>query len=112
MSNYVFSDYDLWKTTPDDFYDPVDEDPCDHGEYDVDWEGRATCARCRESWWLTPEQHAAYIDAETQWHEEFDRRMRLESAWWYRAWRWLKSLMPRLRYRIKPGQQPDDEIPF
>lgn len=95
---------------------PDDEDEvCDHEEYEVDWEGRATCNSCHETWWLTAEQYDAYLKSESEWAAEYDRMQRRERS---RFWRMLRAargclrrIMPKPR-RLSARAVNDDEIPF
>lgn len=93
---------------------PDPEDICDHDEYDVDWEGRATCARCHANWWLTSDEHAKYIDEEARWAEAYDAMQRRENSWWWRAWVWLQRWRPKPKpkYGFAQRDSLDDEIPF
>lgn len=99
--------YDAWKLrSPDDEYP---EEECFHEDYEANSEGRATCCRCGESWWLTDEQ----IRAERANNEAYDKMMRREERreWWRERWHRLVSLVCFWRrWRKKP--ELDDEIPF
>lgn len=98
-----------------DEYDPRDpEDYCDHEEYEVDWNGRASCDFCHHSWWLTSAQHDLYLEAEARWAADYDKAQRRERSWWMRAWRRLETLSARwpIRRRTFGGVCLDDEIPF
>ena len=99
-----------------DYEDDLDFGPwsepevCDHEEYDVDWEGRATCDFCRQSWWLTAEQHEAWDRMVAACEDAYEReRLRERNPLW-RFWRWLLRQKPRWQGRIIP--EPNDEIPF
>lgn len=106
------STYDDWKCTPPEFYDDVDETPCDHEEYDVDWEGRASCNYCNHSWWLTHDELIAYDEAMARWHADYDRQMRRENSRFWRTIDWLKGVPSRIRQQFRRPQPIDDEIPF
>lgn len=82
-----------------------EEDFCDCSEYEIDWEGRATCDFCRRSWWATPETIRAHEEAFEQYCIGMERQERRE--------RWLGRLR-RLAFwrRRKPNTFDDDEIPF
>lgn len=82
-----------------------EEQNCDCSEYEIDWEGRATCDFCRRSWWPSPETVKAHEEAFAKYCEGMDRAERRE-----RMWEWLRSLAFWRRWR-KP-KLPDDEIPF
>jgi hypothetical protein len=94
----------------------IDDDdiPCDHEEYDVDWEGRATCDSCHHSWWLTPEEHAAYDKMMIKWAADFDRQMHREEHWFWRRWdifmKYIRLILTP-PYRVK-SYNFDDELPF
>lgn len=95
-----------------DFYE--DGPYCDHDEYEVSWEGRATCDRCHHSWWLTAAQHAEHDRFMAEWHEQYDRAMRRETHWF---WRWCDAVVRWARdlFRPKPrlaAADCDGEIPF
>lgn len=100
---------------PDDWEGPDygDEPACDHEDYEVDWNGRATCDRCHEGWNLTAEEFTAYQEVEARWHEEYDAMQRRESSWWFRAWCWMQTYLPHRRPPcFAQRDRLDDEIPF
>lgn len=84
--------------------DPLD---CDHEEYEVDCDGRATCDFCRAHWWLTAEQHDAYRAAEAEWERNYYEELRRENSLLGR----FKSWCARLRWGPALGPS-NDEIPF
>lgn len=88
-----------------------DVNDCDHTEYEVDWEGRATCD-CGKSWWLTGEQYNAHMMAEAKWAEEYDRMQRRENAWWMRLYRWCRRWVFIRPFGNAQGPFTGDEIPF
>lgn len=104
--------YDQWKCT-----DPRDcepEEECFHEEYDIDWEGFATCERCGHGWFASPQQVEAQRKHEEEyakWEAEQHRRERwlkltAPFRWaWYRLW---NPLSPRVAIK----SLNDDEIPF
>lgn len=97
--------YDAWKlASPYDEYEP----DCDHMDYEVDWEGRATCD-CGATWWLTAEEYDRHLEVETKWAANYDRMQRREHGLFWRALRWLRSLIPRRRTF---AANVDDDIPF
>lgn len=97
--------YDQWKTQElDDYYD---DPPCDHEEWDVDWEGRIHCGRCGEHLrYATEAEMQRYAEWEREYHEQMEREERRERL--LRPWRWLRSLFVRPRKQ----RELDDEIPF
>lgn len=60
--------YDQWKCTDpnDNGYDDR-EDNCNHEEFSIDWEGRASCDYCLAHWWATSEE----IEAQQQHEREY-----------------------------------------
>lgn len=102
--------YDAWKLRSP--YDDEPEIDCDHDEYDVDWEGRATCSYCNEHWYLTSAELQAYDAAEARWMAEYDRMQRREhSPFWRTVW-WLQALMRRARLRPRKPPTVVDDLPF
>lgn len=96
-----FSNYDIWKTTPPwDRYGVHEPDPCEHQDYEINWEGRAECPSCGETWWPRPEVVKAYAEAQRR----HDREARRYNSWYMRAWRWLTERRQRV--------MPNDDIPF
>lgn len=77
-------------------------DPCEHEDYDVDWEGRARC-HCGHSWWLTSEQLSAQARAIHEYAEWEYREARKFNRWWKRLGRWIYYRLP-----LRSNQ----EIPF
>lgn len=115
--------YDAWKTRePDYYYDQPDVEHCEHEEYDVDFEGRASCNSCNHRWWLTPDELSAWDETQVAHAKEYDRYLRREQSKLWCAWRWLKSCislrtLSRLYLRWFPHRRVpkwvhDDEIPF
>ena len=106
--------YDAWKlASPYDDWEEPEE--CDHEEYEVDWEGRATCDYCRAHWWLTTDQLIAHQEAEARWMEEYYRAQRREQSRFWRVVDWLCAIPARIRQQFKRKatiQVTDDEIPF
>jgi hypothetical protein len=91
--------YDAWKTrSPYDDYDEPEE--CRHDEHDINWEGRAECAHCHETWWPSPEE----VKAHDRLVRRAERGWRRYNSWYMRAWRWWKDRRQRT--------VPDDDIPF
>lgn len=92
--------YDAWKLASPPYCDGPDEEECDHEEYEIDWEGRAECSRCQETWWPSAEivrmREIAALRAERHW--------RRYNSWYMRTWRWLTERRQRT--------VPDDDIPF
>lgn len=109
--------YDAWKTRAP--YDDEPEMDCDHSEYEVDWEGRATCDYCGSHWWLTDEQLRAHNEAEARWMEEYDRAQQREHSRFWRVVDWLKGsamyakrVARRVAHRQPMPLLDDDDIPF
>ena len=120
MSEFGLSD-DRWRDSYDEWklrspYDDCPDEPeCDHEEYEVDWEGRATCNHCREHWWLTSEQLQAYDEAQASAAEEYDREMRRYHSLFWRAVDWVNRVVYRLRLRFtewRNAEPANDDIPF
>lgn len=92
--------YDAWKlATPPD-YDGPDEEECGHEEYSINWEGRAECERCQETWWPSPAIVKTYDES----RRRAERHWRRYNSWYMRLWRWLTERRQRTT--------PDDDIPF
>ena len=110
MSYAYPNDYGRDYEDPDDGYD--DEPACDCIDYEVDWEGRATCGQCGNTWWPTAEELK----------RDRERRIAAERAlrWMEFRDRWFGWLDPlrwrcaRLWRRNKPMRASivDDDIPF
>lgn len=110
---------DSWRDSYDDWklrspYDEYDEPDCDHHEYEIDWEGRAHCCRCFESWWATGDE-IAWNDAHdaeyATWCRKQERRERwLRLTWWFRwpIFRLLEKVWPRKALKVLDSS----EIPF
>jgi hypothetical protein len=97
------SSYDQWKlASPYDFDEP---ELCDHEEYDVDWEGLATCDSCHHSWRLTPSELAAHDRRQRQIDRDYAREMRRERI--RLLWDRLTSWLPWKQRRVD-----EDEILF
>jgi hypothetical protein len=105
----------------DDLDQFEDEPDCDCTEFEVDWEGRATCDHCCRSWWATAEQTAAY----ERWHAEYwdgiiaeqPPLSRLRLWFWgkfYACRRWIIDTARRAGSRAKGffSTTLDDGIPF
>lgn len=92
--------YDEWKLRSP--YDgPLHEpDPCEHEEYEIDWQGEATCSHCGDTWWPSTDAVKAYWASERR----AEREWRRYNSWYMRAWRWLTERRQRTA--------PDDDIPF
>lgn len=111
--------YDQWKTESGyderDEYDDYDaEDECSHEELDINWEGRATCDKCGESWWAYPNEIRAHREAQKEYdrwsrqqeRREFWRKLTLPIRW--AIFRLLERIWPRKSLSVLT----DDEIPF
>lgn len=63
---------------------PADEDDeCEHEQFEISWEGRATCEMCGTSWTASQKQidhqteaRAAYEKQESQWNRVDEGRQR------------------------------------
>lgn len=109
--------YDAWKLRSP--YDDAPEEECFHEDFEINWEGRATCDRCGHAWWAAREdiKHCRAVSEE---YDAFCRREDRKQWWrdqWERAarpWRWFwyrtfgRLGMPRRAVRCLN----DDEIPF
>lgn len=89
-------------------YDDESRDDCAHEMYEMDWEGRATCEYCQETWWPSSEHAAAYWEAHrraceppTPWERVTDFIAEIKSR--YRTWRFN---------RLPPQPLSDDDVPF
>lgn len=106
----TWSDESDWEECDDD------EADCSHEEYDVDWEGRATCIYCNDNWWLTTEQLTAHHEAEAQYAAEYDRMQRREGSRVYRTIDWGVALARRVLAKFKTprrvGSAVTDDVPF
>lgn len=85
--------------------DPFDD--CDHEDYGLDWDGRATCYRCGHVWYLDTKDIERMAERDKRIDEEFKRE-----AW--RAWRqeWVDRLCFWRRWMRKPKKDEGDDIPF
>lgn len=106
---------DRWRDTYDDWKlrSPYDDEPeveCDHAEYDVDWEGRATCDYCRARWWLIADELKAHDEAQARWMDEYYRMERREHNPFWRTVSFFREFVSRLRLH-KPSPVNDD-LPF
>lgn len=94
--------YDAWK-----LMSPDDERPeeCCHEDYEADINGRATCCRCGECWYLTSEE----IERERRLSTAYDAMVRREER---REWinRWISRLAFWRRWRKHEGVT--DDLPF
>ena len=98
--------YDEWKLRSP--YDDEPEEECWHEDYEIDWQGDATCERCGHMWTATADQ----IASERLRNEAYDEHCRREerrerlARWfgWMRLWRWR-------RRKPRPAEI-DDGIPF
>lgn len=89
------------------YYEDAAED-CSHEEFDINWEGRAYCFRCQESWWASREQ----IEAQQRHEAEYAQWIEDQERPWTRFKQWLRSWWDFLpRFRLKPLASEDD-IPF
>jgi hypothetical protein len=106
--------YDAWKLATPPEYDGPDEPECFCEDYEINWEGRATCDRCGHEWWPTPaeleaERQRCAIAAEMLAREErreFWRRLTYPIRW--PLFRLLERVWPRKACSVLV----DDEIPF
>lgn len=94
--------YDAWKlASPYD--DEIEE--CFHEEREINWEGRAECPRCGETWWASDAEieHERFLNEEldAHWRRE-ERKARIEE--------WINRLAFWRRWR-KPAPV-DDDLPF
>ena len=103
--------YDAWKlASPDDEYD----EECVHEDYEINWEGRAYCNACGDSWWASSEE----ITAQRIQQREYDAWCRKQERHerWRRLTHWVRWPLYRLLERIWPRKSCvvlyDDEIPF
>lgn len=97
--------YDQWKCDPG--YDDEAEEECWHEDYDSDWEGFATCARCGHMWEMTADEHRHEREASAA----FDAYCRREE----RRERWdnfVGALCFWRRWRKRKPLVLDDECPF
>ena len=109
----ILQDMGVTQDAFDEFGDYGRDEECDHEEYEVDWEGRATCNYCREHWWMTADQLDAHHKAESEWMAEFDRIRQREESWLCRSVDWLRALPWRIKQRLpKRKAHVDEEIPF
>ena len=73
----------------ENWYNHYEGEDCDHEDYEISWEGRATCGRCSHSWWASRDQ----IEADDRWRQEYAEyeaeQHRLETVWWRRAAKFL-----------------------
>jgi hypothetical protein len=104
--------YDAWKlASPDDEFP---EEECRHEEFEINWEGRATCDRCGEHWWASQDEIAEQrerIREYDRWcirqeRREFLRRLTAPIRW--PIYRLLERIWPRKSCAVLT----DDEIPF
>lgn len=102
--------YDAWKLRSP--YDDEPEQDCDHVEYEVNWEGRATCDCCGERWYLTADELSAHDEAQGRWMEEYDRLQRREHSRFWRTVDWLRALVKRATTRAKKPAPIVDDLPF
>lgn len=109
--------YDQWKCTdPRDYeygYDDEAEDcPCD--EFEIDWEGLATCDRCSRCWRASTEEIKRDRELRSEYdawsrkqeRREFLRRLTYPIRW--PIYRLLERIWPRKACRVLL----DEEIPF
>lgn len=109
--------YDTWKLATPPEHDGPGEEPCDHDEYEVDFNGRASCDYCPHSWWLTAGELRTHFEVQARWSEDYDRALRRENSRFWRAVDWLRACVQRLRLlltRRRRAQMPtlDDDLPF
>lgn len=94
--------YDAWKLRS-----PYDErdDECFHEDYEVHINGRATCCRCGEGWYLTAEE----IQYERERVIGYDKMYRR----WEREQRW-QQFVSKIAFwrRWQKAASVDDDIPF
>lgn len=114
-SEFPAASYDRWKTrSPDDEYDyePYEPDPCEHEDYEIDWQGTWECHQCGE-------QRMA-SSAEIERWDRIQRNIaiaeRRERSLFWSAWRWARVRLRLLNARWLRWRHPlppiDDEIPF
>lgn len=104
--------YDAWKLrSPDDDYD---EPECHHEEFDIDYEGRAHCEMCGETWWADGDQIAAQREHQVE-YDRWCRRQERREFWRKLTYpiRWpIFRLLDRIWLRKACRVLYDEEIPF
>jgi hypothetical protein len=96
--------YDEWKLRSP--YDNEPEDECFHDDYEIDWQGLATCEQCGHMWTAAESQIIAQRLANEAYDEHCCREERRE-----RFERWFGWLAFRRRWKRKPAPI-DEELPF
>lgn len=106
--------YDSWKLrSPDEEYGYY-EDECCHEEFEIDWEGRARCAHCGESWWADGDEIARQREQQVEydaWCAKNERREFLRRLTYWVRWpifRLLDRIWPRKAHKVLT----DDELPL
>lgn len=112
--------YDQWKCTdPNDTGYDDREDNCNHEEFSIDWEGRASCDYCLAHWWASTDEIEAQRQHEQEYAEWQERQHRIEFLK-----RWFLDPTFALRWRLQdwlsrhwPWRKPKvisdhDDIPF
>jgi len=104
--------------TDEDDYDDTPQDECDHDAYEIDiLTGRAECAFCSQSWYLTSEELDCEIERQASYHEDCEREERRQ--WWRDLFSPITPPFWRLRRRISEWntrrqfpEHVNDDIPF
>ncbi len=87
------------------------EEECEHPFFEIDWEGRAHCDHCSETWWASADEIRAQVDHEAS----YAQFLAEEQRWPYRLKQWFRHWVWLLRYRWSTrhwSKLSDDEIPF
>lgn len=109
-----------WNLPPGCTQDDIDrafggyEDECEHEAYQIDWQGRAHCDRCEESWWASAAEVESFHEC-MRLAEAFGRRQARRERWKKLTFviRWpLYRLLQKLWPRKSCTVLHDDEIPF
>lgn len=106
--------YDAWKLrSPDEEYGYYEKE-CIHEEYEIDWEGRAHCDRCGESWHASGDEIARQREREVEYDIWCRKQERMEYLRWLTWWiRWpIFRLLEKVWPRKSLSVLTNDEIPF